>query len=141
MLDSLLSWEPRYYPEKVDRVLAAWGANDAQFLPGGGWTPEIDHTTWVAQYGAILDYLHGRFPNAHIWIMRPWRLDLETQCATLHTWIDEVLATRTAFASAGPDEAVWQKGADNGATNGTIHYTVPAGATACAAAWATKLGY
>ena len=123
-------------------VLSNWGANDAQFLPGGGWTPLIDHTTWVAQYGSILDYCHTRFPNAHVWVMYPWRADLPTQCTTLHGWIDEVLATRASFASAGPDEAVWLENGDNGATYtiSGVHYSV-AGATKCAQVWATALGY
>lgn len=123
-------------------VLANWGANDAQFLPGGGWLPEIDHATWVSQYGSILDYLHARFPNARVWVMYPWRADLPTQSATLHGWIDEVLATRADFASAGPDEAVWLENGDNGATYTVsgVHYSV-AGATECARVWATALGY
>ena len=130
-------------PELVDRVLCNWGANDAQFLPGGGWSPEIDHATWVSQYGAILDYLHGRFPNARLWVMRPWRRGLDTQCATLSGWIDEVLSTRSAFASAGPDEAIWLKADDNGLLEtdaGGVHYTA-LGNQLCAEAWATALGY
>ena len=132
----------------MDRILANWGANDAQFLPGGGWTPEITHDTWVAQYVAILDELHARFPYAHIWLMRPWRRDLPTQCATLAAWIADVQAARPAFVSLGPDEGVWLENGDNGATltdfatgGSGVHYSEPDGNLACADAWATWWGY
>ena len=142
-MDSQVPYSIRNNPVLVDRILVNFGANDAQFLPGGGWTPEIVQETWIAQYLVILDELHARFPTAHIWLMRPWRRDLPTQCATLAGWIGDVQAARPAFVSLGPDEAVWLENGDNGILEtdaGGVHYTA-LGNQLCAEAWASWWGY
>jgi hypothetical protein len=56
-------------------------------------------------------------------------------------WIDTLIVAR-AYVRAGPDERVWLKGQDDGATNTTdgVHYSA-AGQTACAGKWRALLGY
>ncbi len=114
-------------------VLLNWGANDVGSLPA--------EATWEADYLAIIDKVHAKAPNAKVYLMRPWRRGYDAEAATLHGWIDTIVAAR-AFTYVGPDEAVWMKGADNGAamTTDGIHYST-AGQAECAAQWKTVLGY
>lgn len=115
-------------------VLVNYGANDVNSLPA--------QATWQADLGTILDTAHTSMPRANIYVMLPWRRGFDASCDTLATWIGNVVATRSPWAHIGPDERIWLKGADDGATNtvdGT-HYSV-AGHTAAAAQWKTALGY
>lgn len=115
-------------------MLLNWGANDmVGSLPA--------QATWQNNYLSIIDAAHAKWPNATIWVMYPWRQGQDANATTLHGWINNVVAARSAYTFVGPDEAVWLKGGDDGATNGTVHYTNPVGATAAAAAWKTTLGY
>lgn len=115
-------------------VLVNYGANDVTAgLPA--------EATWVANYQSILDKAHVRFPDAQVYVMRPWRRGFGTQSDTLATWIASAIVGR-AWAHLGPDERVWMEGGDDGATmtsDGT-HYST-AGDTECAAQWQTVLGY
>ncbi len=121
--------------DAVTHVLMNWGVNDiASGLPV--------EATWKANYLAIIDYVHTRFPQAAIYIMRPWRRGFDSECATLHTWIDDIVAARQ-FTAVGPDEAVWLKGSDNGIAEtdaGGVHYSA-VGIPLAAAAWKAALGY
>ncbi len=115
------------------QVLLNWGVNydDAT----------ADEATWKANYLAIIDKVHAKAPLAAVYLMRPWKVGYDARAAVLHGWIDDIVAAR-AFTYVGPDEAVWLEGGDDGATNTAdgIHYSA-AGQTACAAQWATVLGY
>ena len=116
-------------------VLCNWGAND---IPRG--LPA--EATWEANYEAIIDAVLAKWPIAKIYLMRPWLQGGDTGAATLHSWIAVVQAARSASVSLGPDEAVWLKGADNGASETTdgIHYST-LGESLCAAQWKSTLGY
>jgi hypothetical protein len=118
----------------VSHVLLNWGANDME----QGAT-EISFKT---NYLSIIDLAHTRFPNAKIYIMYPWRGSFDSQSATMHTWIDDIISQRSSFTFAGPDEAIWFKnsGPDSGDA-GMVHYSVPLGATLAAEAWKTALGF
>lgn len=96
---------------------------------------------WIADMLTVADAFHARWPSALVYFMYPWKQTWDSTAATFHGWIDTVIASR-AFNRAGPDEAVWMKGSDNGATNSSdgTHYSA-AGETACAAVWKTALGY
>lgn len=120
--------------QPVVNILLNWGANDMGGLPA--------EATWEGYYYTILDALHAQWPNAKCYIMRPWKRGFDADAATLHGWIDTIVAARSTFAAVGPDEAVWLKGSDNGATNTTDgqHYSA-AGEIACASVWQTTLGY
>lgn len=113
-----------------------WGANDLSVaLPS--------QASWQNNYIAMIDLVHAKWPNARIWITRPWRRNKDADSATLHTWIDNVVAARSAYTFVGDDEAVWLKGSDDGATNTSdgVHYSVPAGLIAKSAASKAAMGY
>lgn len=116
-------------------VLLNWGANDmATTLPA--------QATWQNYYLTIIDAVHAKWPQAKVWIMYPWRQSQDANATTLHGWIDNVIAARSSFTFAGPDEAVWMKGADNGATQTVdgVHYSTT-GNTTAANQWKAAFGY
>ena len=131
-----------------------WGANE---MSGGNGTDDPAQlpsaATWNANYLAIIDYVHGRFPNATIYLMYPWRRGYDNQAAELHDRIDTIVAARSGLVFGGADEAVWLKWTDNGDTESAdgVHYSSPAhpsnvngstsGGASCATAWQPELGY
>lgn len=122
-------------PEPPPYVLLNWGRNDDCCATADGGAE------WRARYLAVLDKIHAKWPAAKVYLMYPWSRGLDAFAASLHGYIDMVIGSR-AFAFAGPDEAVWLKGADNGATMtyDGVHYSA-AGDAECAAQWLTVLGY
>lgn len=104
-----------------------------------GVTSESDYETYLAY---TLDAVHVAWPSCKVRVAYPWKRGYDTQSDTMAGWIDTVLATRGAWASAGHDERVWLKGADNGATmtHDGIHYST-AGNAEAARQWKTVLGY
>jgi hypothetical protein len=132
----------------LDAKLATWPADDAGsykavLLNWGVNTGDLvaDETTWKADYLSIIDKVHAKAPLANVYVMRPWRRGYDARMAVEHGWIDDIVAAR-AFTYVGPDEAVWLKGADDGATmtSDGVHYST-AGNAECAAQWQTVLGY
>ena len=117
-------------------VLCNWGANDM-----GDPAVMANEAAWEAYYLAVIDKIHAKAPRAKVYLMRPWRRNYNSEAATLHGWIDTIVAAR-AFTYVGPDEAVWLKGADDGAamTVDGVHYST-LGNTTCAAQWQSVLGY
>lgn len=85
------------------------GANDI----AGVMPAEADFKTDLTY---ILDALNTEWPAAKIYVMRPWVKGDDADSDTLDGWIDTVIATRPTFAYAGPDERVFIKSTDNGAT-------------------------
>jgi len=125
-------------PGAVSHVLLNWGANDME----QGAAAPANEANWTAQYASVLDYVHTRFPNARLYAAYPWRGGYDTEAARLHTWIDNAISTRSGFASGGMDEAVWMKNdAPASCDANCVHYTNPFGATLCASAWRTALGF
>lgn len=120
--------------DTVSDVLINLGTNDLPALP-----PEA---TWEADFLYIIDAVRVKWPTATVRLMRPWARGHDSATATIHSWVDTVQAARAAFVVVGPDEAVWLKGGDNGATMTTdgAHYSV-AGNAECAAQWQTAMGY
>jgi lysophospholipase L1-like esterase len=116
-------------------ILLNLGVNDA----GTTLPPEA---TWEANYEYILDALHTKWPYARLYLMYPGCAgDSVSNLNTLHTWINVILAARSTFAFAGPDEQVWLANGDNYTTytiDGT-HYNA-AGEALAATEWKTVLG-
>ena len=99
-------------------ILMNWGVNDMiGSLPA--------EATWEANYESIIDQAHAKWPLAPIYLTRPWKVGFDAPAATLHTWIDVIVAARSTFVHVGDDEAIWLKGSDNGASETTdgIHYS------------------
>lgn len=117
-------------------ILVNVGANDM-----GDPAVMANEAAWESYYLTVIDAARAKAKRADIYLMRPWRRGYDAQAATLKTWIDNIVAAR-AFTYVGPDEAVWLKGADDGAamTTDGVHYST-AGNVECAAQWQTVLGY
>jgi len=115
-------------------VLCNWGANDVNVLPA--------EATWKANYLAIIDACVAKWPQAKVYLTRPWRRGYAIQCNTLAAWIADIVAARPGIAFAGDDERVWLESGDNGAamTSDGIHYSA-AGQAAKALQVKSVLGY
>lgn len=114
------------------RVLINLGVNDMLALPA--------EATWTANYLTILDAIHEKWPTARVYLMRPWARTQDANSDTVAGWVAAIVAARSSFVSIGPDERIWLKGADDGATMTTdgTHYSA-AGNTAAATQWAAVL--
>lgn len=85
------------------------GANEAALgLP--------EKSTWLNDYGYILDAIHAKWPLARCYIMRVWRRGYGSACDIIASWIIELLSTRLSWARVGPDERVFLENGDNGST-------------------------
>lgn len=103
-----------------------WGVNEMATMPS--------EATWIADYQYIIDQIVAKQAAAKIVIMRPWYVGKDSEAATMHGWIDQVVSSRSAVVFLGADEAVWLKGSDNGATmtSDGVHYST-AGHAECSA--------
>ena len=110
------------------------GANDVASLPAAA--------TWKASLTSIIDAVRAKWPNALVYVAKPWRRSYGAECTTLAGWITTVIGTYSSGVYAGPDENTWLENGDDGATytSDGIHYSA-AGETECAAEWQTILGY
>lgn len=110
------------------RILVTLGANDV--------AGTLVEATWKADYLDILDRFHAAWPDAVVYLSRPWVRTPTTNLNTVAGWIADIQAARSTFVELGPDERVWLEGGDDGATNTTdgVHYSA-AGQIAAAAAW------
>jgi len=132
-ISSILALLPDTTDPNVE-VLCNWGSNDSVSMPA--------EATFKANYLAILDAIHAKWPQAKARMTLPWRRGYDANCDTLATWIGAVQASR-AWAYIADDERVWMKGADNGATMSVdgIHYSVPTGRAEKIVQARTVLGY
>ena len=126
--------------EQPTHILLNLGVNDVGFAPP--WTLP-NQTTWQNDYISILDTLHAQWPNARIYLTKPWKAQSggdDSVWDTMAGWVDNVAAARSSFTFAGDDERAWFE--PNAATysSDSIHYNT-AGQTAAAAAKKTALGY
>lgn len=125
----------------VKDVLLNFGVNDLASVSGFETTE--GRALWRSQWVAMFDAVHARFANARIWVMRPWSaLGADASYDVMAGDIATAVADRSSYTFVGPDERVWLKGGDDGATMTLdgVHYSA-AGSSECAAQWATTLGY
>ncbi len=122
-------------PEHV-AALVNIGVNDF-----GTSSPGPSVTQWIADMTTVIDAVHAQWPDALVFLMRPWKRGFDARADQFAAAIDIIIAARD-FTRLGPDERIWLKGSDNGTTNTTdgIHYSV-AGESACVDAWLHSLGY
>lgn len=97
--------------------------------------------TWESDYLYIIDALRSKYPNAEIYITKPWMVGHTAEANTMAGWIDTIVAAR-AFCHVGDDERTWLEGGDNGATmtSDGVHYSA-AGQIAKVAALRAVIGY
>lgn len=122
-------------------VMANLGTNEISGAGGGG--PSLPpEATWEGDYEYIIDAIHTKWPQCKFYMMKPdFRGSDPTKVASIHSWIDVIVAARPGIAFAGPNESVWLENGDNYATytvDGT-HYS-PAGNSAAALQWKAALG-
>lgn len=101
----------------------------------------VAEAAWIANVETVADSLRGRWPALLFYIMRPWKRNFDAMADTFAGWIAQIVASRS-FCKLGPDERLWLKGADDGATMTVdgVHYSA-AGEAECAAQWLTVLGF
>jgi lysophospholipase L1-like esterase len=118
-----------------DAVLLNLGVNDS-LIPASFPTQAV----WQAAYLSIIDWVRVWYPTAPCYVMRWWSRNATVgHDNTEASWIDTLITLRP-LCFLGPDERVFLKGSDNGATNtydGTHMGT--AGHLAVAAAWKAVL--
>jgi len=98
--------------------------------------PGTSEATYKSNTLYILDAFHATFPAALIYVARVWQRGYDTQSDTMAGWLDYCIAQRPSFCRAGPDERVWVKGSDDGATMTAdgVHYSA-AGLVEAANQW------
>ncbi len=133
------SLPPRFIgvPELVEYVLMNWGVNDMQSWP-------LNQSEWEGQYGQIIEWVHERYYNAKVYVSYPWRRGFDEIAATMHGWIDNIIAAHSEYTFSGVDEAVVIKADDDGlleTDTGGVHYTNPLGVTLYADAIKAVLGF
>ncbi len=120
--------------DQVRWVLLNFGANDAN--------DGVTEANWKADYGYILDAIHAKWPDALLYVMRPWTRGYDAQCDLFAAWIGDLVTARAGWAFLGPDERDFLENGDNGVTY-TSDGTHPndAGYALTAAQWQTVMGY
>lgn len=114
-----------------DYVICNLGVNDGV---------AIDQTAFEADYGYCLDAMHARWPLARMGLMFPGKSI--GNWSAMHGYILDIIAARSSYCFAGPDETVYLAGSDNYATYTVdgIHPT-HAGYLLTATQWQSKMGY
>lgn len=78
-------------------ILINLGANDMGSV--------LNETNWKNDFLYILDALHVKWPNAQVYIARPWRGGTpSTTPDTVAAWIADLVALRPTFTHLGMDE-------------------------------------
>jgi lysophospholipase L1-like esterase len=119
-----VSGEPPY-------IVIDLGVNDVGFT--APWVLP-NQTTWQNDYLAVLDALHAQWPNALVYITKPYKGGGDDSVFdTMAGWVDNVVAAR-AFARAGDDERSWFKPNIGTYSTDNLHFNTTAGQAAKAAA-------
>lgn len=87
------------------------GANN---IRNGG--SSMDEASVKSDYRYILNAHHAKWPNAQVYISKPWRRTYETNANTFAGWVDDLIAEEATWRKLGDDERDWLDGGDDGAT-------------------------
>lgn len=115
-----------------DYVLINLGVNEMASLPA--------EATWENNYQIVIDAVKTKYPQALIWLVRPWKRGYTAAANTIAGWIDTIVSSNLGVVYVGPDERIWLEGGDDGATMTTdgIHYS-DAGVVEASNQWSTIL--
>ena len=118
-------------------IIVSGGANDLSQLVTGA----LDSAGWVNRMYPVLDTLHGRWPNAEIFWIKPYRDDFSDGRYNAHAlnmarWIDFVVSrpAYSSFSHAGINENDWFKPNISTYSDDRVHYN-NAGALAAVQQW------
>lgn len=105
--------------------------------------PATAQAAYEADLAYVLDAVNAAWPSCRVRLSYVWKRGSDADANTMAGWIDNVLASRSAWAEVGDDERVWLKGSDDGATmtSDGVHYSVPTGQNEKAARMLTAMGY
>jgi lysophospholipase L1-like esterase len=132
-----------YWNENLAATLAAYIGTPTHVLVNLGVNDTgTNEATFKTNFANILDQFHAKWPSALVGVAHVWKRNYDMACANMNTWIDTVLSTRLAWTFQGPDETVWLKGSDDGATMtfDGIHYSAE-GHTENFIQWKAAMGY
>jgi hypothetical protein len=81
---------------------------------------------WIANYQYIINALIKKWPNAKIFIAKPWERTKDREAGILASWIDYLMMVNSRILYPGPDESIWIKDDDDGYTMTTdgCHYSL-----------------
>lgn len=132
-----------YWAANIGAALAAQADNHTAVLVSLGVNDfgTATEAAWKADMLTVMDACAARWPQAIIYVSKPWKRDFDGAADTYAGWVDDIVAAR-AYAAVGDDERDWLKGADDGATNTSdgVHYST-AGQAAKTAAIQAAMGY
>jgi lysophospholipase L1-like esterase len=96
---------------------------------------------WKTAMLTLIDRISQRWPDSEKYIAIPWSRGHDAEADAMSVLIDEVIIERPTVRR-GPDERVWLKGADDGATmtSDGVHYSA-AGNAQAPIEWMTSFGY
>lgn len=120
-------------------VLIHLGSND---LSG-----ELAEATWKNGYRTIISAVHTKWPSANIYLAKPVRLAGNppnapvAAVATMHGWIDDLVAEHPDYLAVGIDETHLENGDQYSTYFADVTHPNLAGYAQSAALWKTALGY
>lgn len=122
-------------PEFILYNLGANEADDATLPTETAWKDNVRYI-WRA--------IHTKWSSCPIYVARIWRQGQDADCATLNGYLDDLIAEEEfeTYVYAGPDESIFLKGDDDGAsnTNDGLHPNTE-GYALTATQWHSALGY
>lgn len=133
-LNTELSTNFPSYTDAPEHVFVNVGANDLSQGTG--------ESTFKTALRGVIDALQGDWPNAKIWLTKPYREDVATPTspATLAGWIDAVVAEYGANVTVGNDETGWFATGIATYSSDNVHYN-NAGHVEAVNQWEAALGY
>lgn len=92
-------------------VVTMHGSNEMASMPTAA--------DFKSDYLALIAAWHRKWPDATIWVMKPWRRGKAAETALIASWVDAIVAdpSCSAFTRVGADCSLFIPGTDDGATN------------------------
>jgi hypothetical protein len=125
--DNVNAWLAKTMSGTPDYILCNLGVND--------YAQSKTYDSVRVSWEYVVEAFHAKWPNAVIFLMRVWGWEGSAASWPPNLAIDYIVDTYS-YVYAGPDEGVWLRGSDEGATMtyDAIHYS-EAGQAECAVQW------
>lgn len=91
-------------------VVCMYGTNEMTSMP--------TEAQFKSDYLALIAAWHRKYPDAKVWLMKPWRRGKASEVVTIAAWIDAIVAdpSCSAFTKVGADCSTFLPGTDDGAS-------------------------